>query len=250
MTLAELHAVGFDLDAAAHARLVMYVDRLLAENEHINLTGTRDPVAFWAAHVCDSLALVPHLRAAGSTSLVDLGSGGGLPGVPLACAMPGLAVTLLDATRKKLAAVERICEPLCLTNLRTVWGRAETLAHEQQHRERYDVLTARAVGPLARTLELASGLVRPGGTLWFYKSCQAVAEEVRDAAATAKASRLECVNQVRYSLPVGQGERALAIYLKAAPLPRHLPRSADRIAHGRNQPRRPARLSRRHMGRP
>ena len=170
MTHAELLAAGYDVGAASYERLARYVSLLLAENRRVNLTSVDNQQDVWVAHVCDSLVLLPLIKAAGAQSLLDLGTGGGLPGLPLACVCGGLQVTLLEATRKKLAAVERIAGALRLENVRFAWGRAETLAHDAAYRERFDAVTSRAVAELRVLVEYASGFVRVGGQCWFFKT--------------------------------------------------------------------------------
>ena len=79
----------------------------------------RDADKVWPLHICDSLAIAPLIESAGAKRIIDLGSGGGLPGIPLACADPSLQVTLLDSTRKKIAALERIIAGINLPNVST-----------------------------------------------------------------------------------------------------------------------------------
>ena len=172
MTQRELLAAGFDVSNAAHARLSRFVELLLEENECVNLTAVRDEAEVWRGHICDSLMLLPVVRAHAVTRLLDLGTGGGLPGLPLACVSTRVDVTLVDATRKKVAAVRRIISTLALENARAVWGRSELLAHIASFREQYDAITARAVATLPVIIEYAAGFVRPGGHCWFFKSAE------------------------------------------------------------------------------
>lgn len=112
---------------------------------------------------------------------VDLGTGGGLPGLVLAIAYPEVRWTLMDATRKKADAVRGFARALGVENVDVVWGRAEERAHEAAYREQYDGVVARAVAPLPVLTELARGFVRPGGSLWAIKG-PAWEQEVRAAA--------------------------------------------------------------------
>ena len=223
MTHAELLAAGFEIDAAAYERLRRFVERLRRENRRLNLLSPRAAAEIWPAHVCDSLALLPLVRPSQPTRLLDLGTGGGLPGVPLACADPLLHVTLLDATRKKVDAVGRICSELGFENVATIWGRAETLAHDPTYRESFDLVTARALAPLAALLEYAAGFARPGGHCHFFKSCQAAAQEREAARAAADACEMAYERTVVYRLPAGHGERAIVTYMKQRPLRADLP---------------------------
>ena len=230
MTRDELRAAGFEVNEAAHARLARFVGLLLAENQKLNLTAARDAAEIWRGHVCDSLALRPALRENAVRRLLDLGSGGGLPGLPLACVCDDLEVTLLDATRKKVAALERIIAQLGLPNVRALWGRAETLAHDPAHREQYDAVTARAVATLPVLIEYAAGFVRPGGHCFFFKSAAGLWAESGEAESAAQACELEQASTLRYRLPSEPDERALVCYRKTGALRVALPRPPGRAS--------------------
>jgi 16S rRNA (guanine527-N7)-methyltransferase len=230
MTRDELAAAGFEVGPTAHARLARFVELLLRENRRVNLTAIRTAGDAWRLHVCESLALLPLVDRLHPERLLDLGTGGGIPGIPLACACEGLELTLLDATRKKLDAVERIVSQLGLKGVRTLWGRAETLAHDAAYRERFDVVTARAVAALPTLVEYAAGFVRPGGQCWFAKSLEAATHEVEAAQRAAAQCGLKRVGSRRFSLPDGHGEREVVVYAKREPLRSDLPRSPGRPA--------------------
>ncbi|MBN2448302.1 MAG: 16S rRNA (guanine(527)-N(7))-methyltransferase RsmG [Phycisphaerae bacterium] len=228
MTLAELAAAGFELSADEHARLDRYVRLLLDENTRLNLTGTRDAADFWRAHVCDSLALLPLIGEREPRTLLDLGTGGGLPGIPLACVCPELSVTLMDSTQKKLVALERVIAALELENAVTLCGRAEALAHDPKHRESFDAVVVRAVGDLRICIEYAAGFVKPGGQAWFYRSCQSAEQDVTPAEHAASRCRMTRVETRIYALPGPHGERAFVIYRKDRDLPKSLPRAVGK----------------------
>lgn len=224
MRLDDLHALGFDVDQGAHTRLARFVDLLLEENQKLNLTGIKTVEGVWTRHIVDSLAALPLLDAMQPETIVDLGSGGGVPGLPLACARPDIRVTLIDATAKKIAAVQRIIDALPLTNAHPIAGRAEVLAHQPTSREQFDFLTARAVGALAPLLEWSAGLVRPEGQCCFYKSLNNLEAELEAAESAARACRLDYDATLIYALPGDLGERALVTYTKVDHLPKNLPR--------------------------
>ncbi len=232
MTRAELAAAGLDLPAETHARLRHFVERLLDENQRINLTATRDASAYWAAHVCDCLALTKGLVSLQARSLVDVGSGGGLPGAIVACVRTDLEVTLLDATRKKLSALERICADVGLRNVSTLWGRAEQLSHRPEWRERFDVASARAVAAPPIVCELTSGLVRPGGFVFLFASLQGADESRAEVARAIRKLSLSARPEQRYRLPGKHGERVLLSFEKAGRLDPRLPREGSQISSG------------------
>lgn len=233
MTRDELRAAGFEVSEAEYARLARFVQYLLEENERLNLIAVHTAPEVWRGHVCDSLALVPWLRQHEAARLLDLGSGGGLPGVPLACACDQVNVTLVDATGKKVAAVQRIITRLELANARALSGRAETLAHAPGYREAFDAVTARAVATLPVLLEYAAGFVRVGGHCWFFKSATAASVETALAKSAAQACGLRHADTLRYQLPGDVGARVLIGYRKEGALEEHLPRPPGRA---RKQP--------------
>jgi 16S rRNA (guanine527-N7)-methyltransferase len=225
MTGDELAAAGFVVEPLAYERLARFVELLLRENRRLNLTAIRDADEVWRLHVCESLALLRLVGESGARRLLDLGTGGGVPGIPLACVCDDLRVTLLDATRKKVDAVGRIVAELELSGVALVWGRAEALAHDQAYREVFDVVTARAVAKLPTLVEYAAGFVRVGGQCWFAKSVDAAEREVEAARRAAGQCGLRYVKTHRFRLPGEYGERAVVVYEKRGPLRKILPRS-------------------------
>ena len=157
------HLDGLGADAAAPARLVRY-HRLLCEwNARMNLTGDTDFAVALYRHYLDSLA---PLRLEGlfahGARVIDVGSGAGFPGLPLAIARPDLQVTLLDALQKRISFLAAVVEELGLTHVRLVHARAEDGARNPEHRERYDLAVARAVAPLPVLCELMLPFVAVG----------------------------------------------------------------------------------------
>ncbi len=215
MTLAELRAAGYELDEGAYGRLRRYVELLLEANRGVNLISRATAGQVWVAHICDSLALLPLVAKRRPASLLDLGAGGGLPGIPVACVHPELEVLLLDATRKKMAAVEQIARGVGLERVRCIWGRAEVLASDPALHERFDAVTARAVGELAVVVKHAAGFLRAGGAGWFFKTAKVAGEEVAAAAKTARNVEVEHVENRAYTLPVKQAQRVIVVYRKS-----------------------------------
>ncbi|MFH1749129.1 MAG: 16S rRNA (guanine(527)-N(7))-methyltransferase RsmG [Planctomycetota bacterium] len=228
MTPSELAAAGCDVGAGAYHRLAKFVRLLLSANQRVNLTAIDNEGEAWIKHICDSLALLPQIQTGQPGTLLDLGTGGGLPGIPLACVCPELQVTLAEATRKKLVAVERIVADLELGNVRCIWGRAETLAHESAYREKFDIVVARAVAKLRVLVEYASGFARIGGECWFFKSAPGLDQEARAAAQAARLCGLERADDHIYQLPESHSARVIVVYRKKSTLSRDLPREVGR----------------------
>jgi 16S rRNA (guanine527-N7)-methyltransferase len=158
---------GLTLIEHQHDLLQRYLDLLLETNRSMNLTTIADPELARAAHVGDALTLLPFLPA-GPLKVVDVGSGGGLPGMPLAIARPDLQVTLIEATRKKAVFLRAAAKQLNLTNVQVVERRAEDAAHGPL-RQSFDVAVARALASLPVLLEWCLPLVRKGGKVLAMK---------------------------------------------------------------------------------
>jgi 16S rRNA (guanine527-N7)-methyltransferase len=144
-------------------REARYAALLLEWNRRFNLTGARTEEEL-APHLGDAHRLL-EVPWEGIVRVLDLGSGGGLPAIPLALALPHVTFTLLEASRRKVAFLQHVAGELAMDNVEVVWGRAEDLAHDPALREAFDRGTSRAVAPPALLLELALPFVRVGGDL-------------------------------------------------------------------------------------
>ena len=154
----------------ARAAIDGHVRLLLAWTRHINLTAIREPAAVATAHVLDSLSVVPWLRAGAAERILDLGSGGGYPGLPLAAALPHAAVTLVEPITKKARFLRAVVEATGLADRVTVLtARAEAVAAERASRGTWQVVTARAVASTADLVELSFPLLARGGSLVAWK---------------------------------------------------------------------------------
>ncbi len=167
--LADAPAIAELLPPGYLAAVERYVELLLVANERLNLTRVVEPEAIARAHLLDALAALPLLDAWTPDRIVDLGSGGGVPAIPLALARPGISWTLVDSVGKKADALREIVATLGLRNVTVLAGRAEALGRDPRHRERYAVATARACAALPVLAELSIPLVRVGGHLLAWK---------------------------------------------------------------------------------
>jgi 16S rRNA (guanine527-N7)-methyltransferase len=156
----ELHDRHVDL-------LSRYIDLLFEANQRMNLTRIASRADAELLHVADALTLLPHLPE-GPHALADVGSGGGVPGIPLAVARPDARVTLIESTKKKAAFLDEAVRALGLTNVTVDARRAEDVAHADR-RERFDVAVARAVATLDWLAEWCLPLVRVGGRMLAMK---------------------------------------------------------------------------------
>lgn len=179
-----LAALGLTLGPGARAVIDGHARLLLAWTGAINLTAIREPTAVARRHVLDSLAGLSSVSAGGSPGrMLDLGSGGGYPGIVLAALLPETAVVLVDSVAKKVRFLDMVIAATGLgPRVEAIAARAELLARDRNHRAAYDVVVARAVGSLADLVELAVPLLRVGGRLVVWK---------RDGPAAALAGELE-----------------------------------------------------------
>lgn len=184
LDLAAEYGIAFepgDLD-----RLGRYLELLLETNRQFNLTSITAPDEAWVRHIFDSLTLLPYVHSivakepateSSGCRVIDVGSGGGLPGLPLAIVQPAAQFTLLEATGKKARFLERVREDLQLSNVVVVHDRAETAGQDHKHhREKYDLVLSRAVGGLPILLELTVPFAKVGGLMAVIKGARALEE--------------------------------------------------------------------------
>jgi 16S rRNA (guanine527-N7)-methyltransferase len=161
--------LGLDLSDAQLGKLLDYVALLSKWNAVYNLTAIRDPRQMLIQHILDSLSIVPHLATRGASSVLDVGSGGGLPGIVLAIVLPDWTVTVNDIVHKKTAFQAQAKAELGLANLSVVTGRVETLQPGAEVPAKFDVIVSRAFAELADFVTLARHLVAEQGAIWAMK---------------------------------------------------------------------------------
>ncbi len=175
-----LVALGLgDLPADARTGLADHLRLLLAWNRSINLTAIREPAAAVREHILDSLTAVEPLRARRIEAVLDLGSGGGYPGLPIALALPARRTLLVESVAKKARFLSVAASLVTRPGpglVEVFHGRSEVLAADPRHRGRWPAVVARAIAPLAELAELALPLVAPGGVLVAWKRSSIEAE--------------------------------------------------------------------------
>jgi len=154
-------ALGIDLSSAQQQQLLDYVGLLNKWNKAYNLTAVREPAEMVVRHLLDSLSVLPHVQA---TEIVDVGTGAGIPGIPLAIALPALKVTLLDSNGKKTRFAKQAALELGLTNVEVVQARAE------QYRNASPQVISRAFASLPDMLDVAGHLLAPDGRMLAMKA--------------------------------------------------------------------------------
>ncbi len=220
MSAARVAELGdrFDLVPGASDRLLSLLSSLTTDP--LAPTSVRAPLTALRDHLADSLVALklPEVRGAGS--IADIGSGAGLPGLPLAIALPAATVSLVESNARKCSFIERATAACGLTNTSIVRARAETWP---EGLGRFDVVTARALAPLDVAAEYAAPLLRLGGTLVAWRG-RRDAEAEAAAARAAEQLGLELAEPRRVQPYPGAEHRHLHLMLKTAPTPRRFPR--------------------------
>lgn len=186
---ARLEALGISLAPEVTSKLGRFLGVLLSMNERMNLTAIVAPDAAWERHALDALSLVPELASLPSGArVVDLGSGGGVPAIPLALARRDLSFSLVESTQKKAAFLEDVAFELGLSNVEVFAERAERVGRAELC-GRFDAVTARAVANLSALVPLAAPFLRPLGSMIFIKGGRAD-EELAAAKAVMQRARV------------------------------------------------------------
>ena len=202
---------------------------ILAGNRQLNLTRIVEPLEFWEKHLWDSLRGLVSLQLLGPSgrgrdlSAIDIGTGGGFPGLPLAIANPELEIVLLDATRKKVAFLETLASQLGCDRVATATARAEEAGRDPIHREAYDFAFLRAVGPASVCAEYALPLLNLGGTAVLYRGQWSPAETEALAPVVNQLGG-EIVRTEFYATPLSGGTRHCVYLRKISPTSDRFPR--------------------------
>lgn len=174
-----------------------YTKAFLNQNSMINLISKNDEKYLWEKHIFDSLSIENFFKIYGKDfkTLLDIGTGGGFPSVPIAIAYPDLEVFAIDSIRKKINAIENIKAELSLSNLHPICDRVENL------NDKFDIITSRAVAPLKVIAGYAAPLLSKDGYFIAYKS-KRTEDEIEEARVVLKKQKLELVDILEYQLPL------------------------------------------------
>ncbi len=199
-------------------------DLFLDWNSKLNLSAIRTKEGVMIKHIADSLLIQTFGWIKEGDRVLDLGTGGGFPGLALAIAYPKTHFTLCDATEKKLNAVESMAKSLQLTNVFFLLGRAEELGRDKKFREHFDVVVARALGKWTTVLEYTIPFVRVNGKFIAYQGPEVL--QILDASRPVIRELSAELKDVRESsLPENQGKRVFVVIKKISPLSQRFPRA-------------------------
>ena len=218
---------GVELDEKALERFDTYARLLVEWNEKINLTAITDPDEIVIKHFVDSLTVFSATDIPEGSSVIDVGTGAGFPGVAMLIARPDLKITLIDSTNKKLNVIRDILEKTELS-ANVVHIRAEAAGQDKAFREQFDFSTARAVSNLRDLSEYCLPFVKKGGTFISMKSAKAD-EEIGEAKSAIRILGGEISEKTTFELG-DSGERTIILIKKISSTPAKYPRPSAKIA--------------------
>lgn len=221
----ELKKINIDITEDQLNKLEIYYNELIEYNKNVNLTRIVDKDEVYLKHFYDSLTLVKAIDLNSNLSLCDVGTGAGFPGMVLAIVFPTLSITLVDALQKRITFLDLVINKLGLTNVKTVHSRIEDYAKE--NREKYDIVTCRAVSNLRILLEICIPLVKVNG--YFIPMKGVIETELEES--LDKFKKLDCtlVNTVDFELPIENSKRCLLKIRKNKETNHKYPRRYDLI---------------------
>lgn len=223
MTALEMmEALGFPADEEKADKLTEYNAMVIAMSKKVNLTGIKDVDESLIKNVYDSLTVYDEKYFPEKGKVLDLGTGAGFPGVPLAILRPDMLFVLVDSIQKKLTFVEDACRNLGIKNVKCVHMRAEEGGRRRKTREAFDVVTARAVKAMPIISEWALPFVKVGGVFAAMKGPGAM-EEMKQAGKILRELNAELSEKKEFELPGGD-KRCILYLKKTAPCPKTYPR--------------------------
>lgn len=221
---AGLEELSLSITKEEISKMSRFARSVVITNRSLNLTRILSMEEMAIKHFVDSLScflidLPPHLKC------MDVGTGAGFPGIPLAICRPGWSVVLLDSLRKRLKFLDQVRDDLKLENTVTLHARAEDAGQDKRHREQYDLVFSRAVASLPILLEFCGPLTKVGGRFVAMKG-QDGDEEVEISGKASRILGLEVEETISFSLPLNMGERQIIVFRKLKNSPKKYPRRA------------------------
>lgn len=224
-----MEAMGLVLEDYQIRQFCRFEELLLETNKVMNLTAITDPGEVAVKHMADSLSCYDERYFPKDSSLLDLGTGAGFPGIPLAIFRPDLTVTFFDSLQKRLNFLNEVCRETGLRKVAFLHGRAEEMAHQEAYREQFDLVTSRAVARLSILCEWALPYVQNNGLFIALKGAQ-YEEEIKEASNALRilGGTLEEVRPV--TLPGLSDKRAVLYIRKSGTSPAKYPRKPKMAA--------------------
>ncbi|KKB37468.1 16S rRNA (guanine(527)-N(7))-methyltransferase RsmG [Bacillus thermotolerans] len=214
---------GIHLSPAQLDQFDTYYKLLVEWNEKMNLTAITDEEEVYLKHFYDSLSAAFYADFAGSLSVCDVGAGAGFPSIPLKIAFPELSVTIVDSLNKRITFLNHLAAQLGLDQVHFFHDRAETFGRSVDHREQYDLVTARAVARMSVLSELCMPLVKPGGIFVAMKAASAD-EELQKGQKAIEVLGGQLRDEHSFLLPIEESERTIIVVEKVKKTPKKYPR--------------------------
>ena len=221
----ELNKLNISIEDNRAEYLYNYMEELLEWNEKINLTAIKDEKEFVLKHFVDSLSVVKYIDYLKDSELkiIDVGTGGGFPGIPLKIYFNNASITLLDSVNKKLNVIKNIAFKYGIDGIEFVHGRAEDYGKNEKYRENFDIVISRAVANLTTLVEYLIPFCSVNGVIVCMKGPSAE-EEIKDAkkAILILGGEIEAIHKIK----IGFEERNIIIIRKKHKTPSQYPRNA------------------------
>lgn len=223
----ELSKHNFELTDKQKQQFKLYFKMLIEVNEHVNLTRITEEDEVYLKHFYDSITPLFTFGAVfkDGATLCDVGAGAGFPSIPLKILKPGLKVTIVDSLQKRLNFLKDLISELGLTDVELVHGRAEDVGQNKLYRERFDIVTARAVARMSVLSEYCLPLVRKDGYFVALKGPKAE-DELDDGKKALEVLGGKLIKDEELTLPESEEERTLVLVQKVKSTPKKYPRQA------------------------
>ncbi|WP_352418571.1 16S rRNA (guanine(527)-N(7))-methyltransferase RsmG [Proteiniborus sp.] len=220
--------LNLDLDNDKLDKFKIYKSLLKEWNEKINITAITDDNEIDIKHFLDSLTIFKTGKISGSKRIIDIGTGGGFPGVPIKIVEEGVEVVLLDSLKKRLKFLDEVVKELNLNNIQTLHERAEDLGNNQDYREKFDVAVSRAVASLNILSEYCLPFVKINGYFIAMKGSESE-EEIKEAEKAIKVLGGKIEDKINIRIPKSNIIHSLLVIRKISHTPTKYPRQAGKI---------------------
>lgn len=221
--VARVSAQGITLSNRQLEQFELYYKELVEWNERMNLTAITEREQVYLKHFYDSLTLAFHVNLDQVATMADIGAGAGFPSIPLKIAFPHLKLTIVDSLNKRIHFLNHLVERLELQDVKAIHARAEEAGRNKELRDRFDLVTARAVARLSVLNELCLPLVRPDGIFAAMKSAQ-TSDELQEAKRSIELLKGKLEKVFTFTLPVEEAERNIVVLRKMDVTPAKYPR--------------------------
>lgn len=205
----------------------LYKDLLKEWNENINITAIKEDSEIDIKHFLDSLTIFNTDKIKDNIKIIDIGTGGGFPGIPIKIKNKTIQVVLLDSLNKRIKFLNEVIDKLNLKDIRAIHGRAEEFGRDKEYREQFDIAVSRAVAPLNILLEYSLPFVKKGGYFISMKGPQ-IYDEIEDAKKALKILGGEIEEKFEVKLPFSDISHVLVVIKKIKQTPTKYPRKAGK----------------------